>query len=139
MIGEGVDQRNGRDREDGAHADQYDAVGIVLIILLRVDADVDADGRKGCQQADIDEHISGNLFGPDIGLVEAITEHDLIEHDRDHKDHQDANDLPDDKKSRCYTNQPHCFPVKTRQEVAIRIDRIKSISFEGKTINCEYE
>lgn len=47
--------------------------------------------------------------------------------------------LPDEKKSKCYHNELHNFPVKTKQETAICIDRLKNISFEGNIIRCDYE
>jgi hypothetical protein len=56
-----------------------------------------ADRDKRSQKADIDKHVSRDLFRPDIGLIEAITQDDLIKHDRDHEDHQDAYDLSDNK------------------------------------------
>ncbi|MCK9268203.1 MAG: site-specific DNA-methyltransferase, partial [Alkaliphilus sp.] len=48
-------------------------------------------------------------------------------------------ELSEDKKSKCYTNIPHGFPVKTRQETAIKIDRIESVTFEENIIYCKYE
>lgn len=47
--------------------------------------------------------------------------------------------LPEDKRKRCYTNMPHGFLVKTKQETAIKIDRIKKYSLDGNVITCEYE
>ncbi|MGI5872412.1 MAG: DNA-methyltransferase [Bacillota bacterium] len=47
--------------------------------------------------------------------------------------------LPDDKKQKCYTNDPHGFLVKTRQETSIKLDLIKETVFDGRTITCEYE
>lgn len=47
--------------------------------------------------------------------------------------------LSEDKKAKCYTNVPHGFPVKTRQETAIKIDKIKSVAFNKSIIICQYE
>jgi DNA modification methylase len=47
--------------------------------------------------------------------------------------------LPDDKRQKCYTNDPHGFLVKTKQETAIKLDLIKETAFNGKAFTCEYE
>lgn len=47
--------------------------------------------------------------------------------------------LPKEKRDRCYTNLPHGFLVKTKQETAIRIDKLKGINLDGNTVTCEYE
>lgn len=47
--------------------------------------------------------------------------------------------LSEDKRQRCYVNNLHGFPVKTKQETAIKIDRIKTYSLDGNMVICEYE
>jgi DNA modification methylase len=47
--------------------------------------------------------------------------------------------LPSDKRERCYKNRPHGFDVKTKQETAIKIDRIASITKDACTVTCIYE
>ena len=47
--------------------------------------------------------------------------------------------LPEDKKAKCYRNIPHGFMVKTRQETAICIEQLQSISRKGNTFICQYE
>lgn len=46
--------------------------------------------------------------------------------------------LPLDKRDRCYKNIPHGFQVKTRQETAIKIDRISSVTRDGNVLTCNY-
>lgn len=50
------------------------------------------------------------------------------------------NDLPNEKREKCYNNQNHGFKVKTRQETAIKIDRISTITINetDQTITCTY-
>ena len=56
------------------------------------------------------------------------------------KDHLDfIESLPRDKKDQCYINGPHGFQVKTRQETAIKIDRISSVTRDGNVLTCSYE
>lgn len=47
--------------------------------------------------------------------------------------------LPSDKRERCYKNGPHGFDVKTKQETAIKIDRIASITKDAFAVTCIYE
>ena len=47
--------------------------------------------------------------------------------------------LPSDKRERCYKNVPHGFDVKTKQETAIKIDRVVSVAKEDFTVTCIYE
>lgn len=47
--------------------------------------------------------------------------------------------LPSDKRERCYKNGLHGFDVKTKQETAIKIDRIASVTRDGFTVTCKYE
>jgi DNA modification methylase len=47
--------------------------------------------------------------------------------------------LPTDKRERCYKNGPHGFEVKTKQETAIKIDRLSSVKKKENTIICYYE
>lgn len=55
------------------------------------------------------------------------------------KDHLDfIESLPLDKRDRCYKNIPHGFQVKTRQETAIKIDRIFSVTRDGNVLTCNY-
>jgi len=45
----------------------------------------------------------------------------------------------DEKKSKCYSNVPHGFLVKTKQETAIEIDQLIQISREENVFLCEYK
>lgn len=47
--------------------------------------------------------------------------------------------LPAEKRERCYTNNPHGFAVKTKQETAIEIEQINQIIKEGRSYICKYE
>lgn len=47
--------------------------------------------------------------------------------------------LPADKRERCYKNEPHGFYVKTKQETAIKIDRVSSVTQNDDTLTCSYE
>ena len=47
--------------------------------------------------------------------------------------------LPDDKRDKCYKNQPHGFKVKTRQETAIELEQIETIDKVGKGFVCKYK
>ena len=47
------------------------------------------------------------------------------------------NSLPAEKKEKCYHNPHHHFLVKTKQETAIQLDQISSISRAGNSIICE--
>ena len=47
--------------------------------------------------------------------------------------------LPEEKKSKCYTNTSHGFFVKTKQEVAIEIERLSNIKKKENVYTCEYE
>lgn len=47
--------------------------------------------------------------------------------------------LPADKRERCYRNAHHGFDVKTRQEMAIKIDRVSQVTKENNTVICYYE
>lgn len=49
------------------------------------------------------------------------------------------NALPIEKQEKCYDNIHHGFKVKTRQEVDIKIDRIRSIDINENIITCIYE
>ena len=47
--------------------------------------------------------------------------------------------LPEEKKTKCYTNFPHGFLVKTKQEVAIEIEQLSNIKKKENVYICEYE
>jgi len=47
--------------------------------------------------------------------------------------------LSSDKRKRCYKNVPHGFDVKTKQETAIKIDRVVSVTQKENNIICSYE
>lgn len=47
--------------------------------------------------------------------------------------------LISEKRERCYKNVPHGFDVKTKQETAIKIDRIASINKNSSAVTCIYE
>ncbi|MDD6196534.1 MAG: site-specific DNA-methyltransferase [[Clostridium] aminophilum] len=49
------------------------------------------------------------------------------------------NGLSDEKKEACYINENHGFPVKTRQEVDIRIDELETFKRDNDYISCEYK
>ena len=46
--------------------------------------------------------------------------------------------LPQEKKEKCYRNEPHGFEVKTRQETAIEIEQLDSIEKIGDGYICRY-
>lgn len=46
--------------------------------------------------------------------------------------------LPAELQGKCYENQPHEFPVKTRQEINTQIDRIATITIDGDAVICTY-
>lgn len=46
--------------------------------------------------------------------------------------------LPLDKQKKCYENKTYGFKVKTKQETAIKIDRIATVTPDGCTITCTY-
>lgn len=48
------------------------------------------------------------------------------------------NALPQEKKEKCYKNEPHGFEVKTRQETAIEIEQLESIERNGNAYICKY-
>lgn len=47
--------------------------------------------------------------------------------------------LNDDKKEKCYDNEPQGYKVKTKQETAICIDRISDYEVNDFQIKCQYE
>lgn len=47
--------------------------------------------------------------------------------------------LPPDKRERCYKNEQHKFDVKTKQETAIKIDRVIDVAHDKGTIRCSFE
>ncbi len=47
--------------------------------------------------------------------------------------------LPDDKKAKCYKNEVHGFLVKTRQEVAMEIKQLASITQSESGFECSYK
>lgn len=57
------------------------------------------------------------------------------------KKHLDfINALPTEKRKLCYNNKSHGFPVKTRQEINIKIDKIISSTVkENGCVICQYE
>lgn len=46
--------------------------------------------------------------------------------------------LSDEKKAKCYHNECHQFPVKTKQETAIHISTVSNIIYNKDCITCEY-
>lgn len=46
---------------------------------------------------------------------------------------------PDEKKAKCYSNVPHGFLVKTKQETDIEIEQLKEIVRKDNVYICEYE
>jgi len=48
------------------------------------------------------------------------------------------NNLPEEKKEKCYHNTPHGFAVKTRQETAIEIEQLKSMIKTDTGYECDY-
>ena len=60
--------------------------------------------------------------------------------DRRIEDHlRFIDNLSEDKKARCYDNELQGYKVKTKQETAIKIDRIMNFKIDGLDIICEYE
>jgi len=49
------------------------------------------------------------------------------------------NSLPNEKRAKLYHNIPHGFDVKTRQEIAIHIEQLKSIEWIDTGYVCKYE
>lgn len=49
------------------------------------------------------------------------------------------NELSDEKKDKCYKNEPHGFNVKTKQETAIEIEQIESIDRIDNGFICKYK
>lgn len=49
------------------------------------------------------------------------------------------NSLSNDEKARCYMNDRCGFLVKTKQETAIKLNRLSRVVIEDQTIVCEYE
>lgn len=47
--------------------------------------------------------------------------------------------LPVEKQEKCYENKAHGFKVKTKQEMAIKIDQIATVVSAGNIITCTYE
>jgi len=47
--------------------------------------------------------------------------------------------LPEDKKVKCYRNSPHGFLVKTKQETAIEIEQLAGITRKDNKYVCQYE
>ncbi|MEG1789069.1 MAG: site-specific DNA-methyltransferase [Oscillospiraceae bacterium] len=47
-------------------------------------------------------------------------------------------DLDDDKKQKCYINLPHGFLVKTLQETALHIQKVKTVRLSDGIIICDY-
>lgn len=47
--------------------------------------------------------------------------------------------LPAEKYEKCYENPNHQFKVKTKQEIAIKIDRLASVNINENVVTCVYE
>ena len=47
--------------------------------------------------------------------------------------------LSQEAREKCYQNSNHGFPVKTKQETAIKIDRLAHVTAQGNTITCTYQ
>lgn len=47
--------------------------------------------------------------------------------------------LAEEEREKCYQNVPHCFLVKTKQEIAIEIEQLSEIKREGNAYLCQYE
>lgn len=48
-------------------------------------------------------------------------------------------DMCEEKRKKCYPNTVHGFLVKTRQETAMRINKLKSIELNKNILTCKYE
>lgn len=46
--------------------------------------------------------------------------------------------LPEEKKAKCYYNDLHKFPVKTKQETAIYISTVSNLIYNNDSVTCEY-
>ena len=46
--------------------------------------------------------------------------------------------LTEEKKAKCYHNDNHQFPVKTKQETAIYISSLLRLRHNGTSVICEY-
>ena len=49
------------------------------------------------------------------------------------------NALPEEKKEKCYRNLPHGFPVKTRQETAMEVEKLAGMEKTDGGVVCRYE
>ena len=49
------------------------------------------------------------------------------------------NALPEEKKEKCYRNLPHGFPVKTRQETAMEMEKLAGMEKTDGGVVCRYE
>ncbi len=49
------------------------------------------------------------------------------------------NSLSEDKRAKCYHNEPHGFKVKTRQETAIELEALHSVRRTACGFQCDYE
>lgn len=74
------------------------------------------------------ENISGTVSGLNQVIDKRLEAHKAF-----------IEGLPDDKKEKCYENDPHGYKVKTKQETAICIDRISDIKIDGLRAECQYE
>ncbi|MFQ9892784.1 MAG: DNA-methyltransferase [Emergencia sp.] len=69
--------------------------------------------------------------------VEVNEVNDLID-DRLNKHIKFINGLPAEKKENCYNNKNHGFKVRTKQEMAIKIQKLNSLRREDMSIICDY-
>ena len=46
--------------------------------------------------------------------------------------------LPEEKKAKCYYNNLHRFPVKTKQETAIYISTVSNLIYNNDSVICKY-
>ena len=85
---------------------------------------------------DIDETIAklslDNIYIP-INAANRIIENRIERHN------SFIESLPEEKKNNCYDNNQMNIKVKTRQEIDIKFNKLKSILKDGTTIICEYE
>jgi len=120
-----------------------------LINMYSVEGDTVLDPFAGLGTTSIACMVSNrNSIGVDIDNeivnlaldnmnIDISTANEFI-HNRIKKHLSFIDSLQDDKKAKCYKNEPHGFPVKTRQETAIEIDQLSEIKKITNGYECIY-
>ena len=85
---------------------------------------------------DIDDKIANIALE---NMNQSVNKFNDIINDRIQKHLAFIENLPEDKKMKCYRNIPHGFLVKTKQETAIEIEQLSEIEKINNTYICFYE